>query len=163
MDIFNSITSFLALIGLGLVFWQLRESIKDRHVEITMKFIDSLGSEENRVLRKFIYNDLPQNITDFTNEQILKVEKVCNSFEQAALFGNRKFVDKDLLLSMYCVAIGWCWEILYPWIENERKHLSNLHMIEFQQLAKDAQEYWRKHQPGEAFPPLPSQQDHKTE
>lgn len=102
----------LSAIGLLMVAWQIKESEKSRQLQATVVIFDSLDSDESRALRRFVYNDLPQNIAVLSDEMIERVEKICADFEKIAVLANRKLVNKDLIFAMHVGTFILCWERL---------------------------------------------------
>jgi hypothetical protein len=151
VGIINSLASLAAALGLFFVAWQTREATKARKLEAFVEISRDLGSDESRELREFIYNELPQNPTEFSKDTLAKVESLCASFERTSLLVNSGLADKELLLRMYGEAIAKSWDKLSPYIESARPGCSEQYMVEFETLAKDARKYQGKHQRRESL------------
>jgi hypothetical protein len=141
VDIAQLTASFAAAIGLFLVAWQTREATKSRHLQATLDIFNDLGSDENRSLRRFVWNELPTNPAKFSDDTLAKVERLCGALERTALLVNAGFVEKHLVERMYVEAIVKCWNKLTPYIDHARKSRGQQYMMEFETLAKEVRKY----------------------
>jgi hypothetical protein len=142
VDIASVIAALAAAGGLFLVACQTRGAEKARQLQATLAIFDNLGSDEQRALRRFVYNELPEIPTDFSDETVMKLEKVCDAFQRAGLLFNRGLVSKDVLLHYYGETTVRCWDKLQPYVEHARPQRGDRFLIDFERLAKAAKEYW---------------------
>jgi len=119
INVFSIVASLAAALGLFLVAWQTREAEKARQLQATIAIFDDLGSEDNRQLRRFVYNALSNDPEKFTEEDMAKVERLCAAFNRAGLLSNRKLINTEIVLAMYGEATTRCWDKLRPFVERE--------------------------------------------
>jgi hypothetical protein len=147
IDIANLVVAAATSIGIFLVFWQIRETKKDRHLQATLAIYDILGSEDQRELRRDIYLSLPKNPAEFSADILAKVEKVCAAFQRTGLLFSKGFIKKKILLQSYAESAIQSWNKLQPYIEYARKQRGIYYLQDFEKFAKAAEKYWKMPSP----------------
>jgi hypothetical protein len=125
-----------------LVAAQLREARSARRLDATLAVFRDLGSDRNRSLRRFVYNDLHGDPENYTPETMAKVESLSGSLERAAFLWSRSLIDEALILDMYAEAFLRSWRALAPWVALQRRVRGQRYLRDFEALARRSHRYW---------------------
>ena len=136
----NIVMSAATVVGLALIWLQLREARRSRRSEVTVSLIQEIGSEEQRALRRSVYN-LSSDVANTSEDEQRQIELVCVSMSRAALLCAQGLADQATLLRMFAEAIVHTWKKAAPYIVAWRCQRGSTYLQSFEDLARQAETY----------------------
>ncbi len=142
----------LVLISLGYIFYQLVEARKTReHAEKTQRFkatlqvFDELYAEEVSDTRRYIYNDLPDNLDGLRHRTMKRYFEKCETalmaFDRVGFLIQKGYIDHRPILGHSWTMVWRCWqrtEELVLWARESRDDDQYLAHFEYLFTLSDA-------------------------
>jgi hypothetical protein len=139
-------TAFMATVVLAaaiIAVWQLLEMRGARKLSAFTNLIQSLQREEIRKARRTLLKDLSRkkNFNSWTEDEIMKAEMVCHTYDTAGLMVSKKHIDGKLVAVEWHNSIVRCWEAAEPMITRYKWERGDDFFRHFEKLYEMAQEY----------------------
>lgn len=154
-SILASIATILGFIVLTytaiLVFNQLKEMTKARHLEALLRVYDMIGSAEARKHRAFIYNELNSKPESLSPREREIVEQVSVTFDRIGILVESGLVPKKELFEGHHEIFVKTWRKLESYIYHLRQIAGSRWVLNFERLSEMSQEYHNKHYPQVPF------------
>jgi hypothetical protein len=141
-DIANLITSVATAAGVILIYLQLREAAHTRKSEATASLIEGLASEDQRQLRRFVYQTELSDPSKLSDEDRWKVERAAVQLSRTALLCSKGLADERTILDTFGEAFVRVWDKLQPFVAFERSHRGPTYLRAFEDMSQRAQKHW---------------------
>jgi len=158
-DLWNIITAISAAIQAGVIIValifaiaQLREAGRARATEAMRQVFETLSSPEARRDRRLVYHSAGMKLDTIPDEQLQRLWGVALSFNNVGLLISRGYLPSEVVYDIYGDAAVRCYDVLKPLINQERERRGELdsspyYLKYFEELARNSEEYLRKHYP----------------
>ncbi|TQM25779.1 DUF4760 domain-containing protein [Nocardia bhagyanarayanae] len=114
-------TAVIALVAASLVVWQVTEMRKTTYVSAFKAVYDMLQAEGIRQDRRFVMRELRiRNLDTWTEDDILRAERVCHSYDSVAIMCRNGFIPTDVVADSWGDSLRTCWSVLRPLVEKYR-------------------------------------------
>jgi hypothetical protein len=136
-------------------FTQVREAQRARLLDTLIALRQDIDSEESRLNRYALFNELPDDLTSsLTPEQDRVVDRIVVEYENIGSLVVNGFIDFNLIADLYGNSAERSWKRAEPWIMKERMRRNDAaYLSNFEKFAKKCIEYnLQKH--GEELQPF---------
>ncbi|MET8653914.1 DUF4760 domain-containing protein [Nocardia aurea] len=141
-------TAVIALVAATLVIWQVSEMRRATYATAFKAVHDLLQQEELRQDRRFVLTTLrPRPVDTWTNDEIVRAERVCASYDAVGIMCRMKFIPIDVVAVSWGDSLRTSWTILRPLVERYRAERGAPEFWnDFQRLAGRANELYGQRQ-----------------
>lgn len=138
--ILSDIASVLGLLGLFLVYKQLKHSEKTALGSNTIEIVKFLQEEAIRKARYYCLDQLEgKPVEDYSPADMDQANRVCSSFDLAGIFLANNYAARDVVLDSWGPVIIRTHQILEPYIALRRQDMGARFWDEYEWMARQAQ------------------------
>ncbi len=141
------VTSLLLLFITAIILvWHAKEMRRSTSATAFKAIYDMLQDDKIRAARGVVLYDLKgKNISDWSKEEILQAEIVCQNYDSVAIMVRNGMIKESIIADSWGDSLRNCWERLSPLVMEYRgKRNSNEFWDDFEWLAKKAEKYQQR-------------------